>query len=532
MSKKISEFMEHLEEELIEGIEDAKVNKKMADRIKTQALQGIRIAEENNAVEGTDIVGGNEEESVVSKTDSEAQQKYIERQTKVKPIRFMKNFKKALLIAAALCALIGGTVGAISVSETLQEFFSESLELVLPDTQEINQSMSQNGVTMTVKTAVADNTGGLVVIQLTKDDGSAFEPGSELKEFHIDVASGGSRGYWHEWELSEDNKVLTYIASLTTTQNIAGEGMCIKGTDVVIVTQVEEEVSIDLSTGYVQESKENKTQENIGGELFKEEESLGDRTMIGISLGHPYSDLMISKYGFVNGRFFIETKDTYREGSIWQMLRLVDTRTGKTVGSDGGQEQYTSDHPVRVGVDWYDEIKESDLPYIKPVIMYNTYESVVEGDWAVDFILKENKNVKTWRGKQKIELDGNVLELTNVELSLLGGKLDGIACFNEGSGGSGRFEPEIIVWMEDGSSLSMNQTHSSSGGEGEVYTMGVERGRSWNTYTEEEKAKLRAEAEENMYKRQAGITKLSAEKFIDVEQVVSIQIEDTVIPLK
>ena len=137
MSIKITDLIKQVEGELLEEIEEMDIDKGCIERIKRRTMEKIKEAPSSKATSRT-------------------------RKGSFK----LRKMKKILIIAAILGALIGIGVGAISISPTLQEFFSKQLNLVLPHAQEIQKSINDNGVTMTVDTAVAGNSGGLIILRL------------------------------------------------------------------------------------------------------------------------------------------------------------------------------------------------------------------------------------------------------------------------------------------------------------------------------------------------------------------------------
>lgn len=520
MSKKITELMEHLEEELLEHIAEIEVDEESAKRIKERTKCKIEERQELEESEKDEI------QQIYSKTIDL-------RETKKGPIRIGK-LKKTLLIAAALCGLIGVAVGAISISPTLQEFFSERLDLVTPHAQDIQKSVSDNGITMTVDTAVAGNSGGIVILRVMQEDGSTFEEGSEFRDFKVHIEESGSIGYGNGWELSEDRKVLTYMIHLQTIDAIVDSPIEIVGRDIVRVTAQEEIMPIDLSQVTPARERELFTSEVIVDEVGAVKlETPESGKLKGIDLEHPYSDVVLGSVGFENGAFFMYMEYKEAEDALWQMYRLIDTRTGKTLFSTGSEGRSSSRDAIHIEKTYYEGITPEDLPYLKLVKMYNTYETFTEGEWKLSFTLEPNEHVKTFKGKKAVPFEGGNYEVKAIEVCALGATINGIQNFDaKQSEAEGVPELSFKLNLQDGSEVMMHSVILSGYGDGEPWTIYIEAGEPWSSFTEEEKEAKRREAEESMYERAEGYDYFLELPIIEIEKVESIQIEDVIFKLK
>lgn len=505
MSRKITDLMEQLETQLLEEIEEIDVDKVCAERIKGHTMEKIQ-------------------ESQFFKDIRRKRRGHFK----------LGRMKKTFVIAIILSALIGIVVGAVSISPTLQEFFSKQLNLVLPHAQEVQKSVSQNGVTMTVDTAIAGNSGGLIVLRVTKDDGSALEEGSEFKKFEVNIEGIGSSAYGHGWQLSEDKKILTYMIDLKKMGSIVDVPIKITGRDIVRVTQNEEIISINLDEVKSAREIELYTSDEITGLDGESEIKLPENGELkGISLEHSDSDMVLGSVGFKNGTLYLYMEYTEAEGSLWQLYKLVDIRTGETLYSDNTEGRAGSDNRITIEKSFYQGITPEVLPYIKLVNLYNTYEVFEEGEWKLSFTLAPNKNIKTFKGKKSVVLKGERYDVERIEISALGGSIEGKKFVEDTSiMRNGLPELNVRLYLEDGSSIMMNHIMASGGDDGGDYNVYIEAGEHWGSLTTQEKEKRRQEANENMYKRTEGYEYFLDLPIIDIDQVESIQIEDMIFPLK
>lgn len=498
MSIKITDLIKQAEDELLEEIEEMDIDRECIERIKRRTMEKIKEAPSSKATS-----------------------------RRIKGSFKLRKMKKGLIIAAILGALIGIGVGAISISPTLQEFFSKQLNLVLPHAQEIQKSINDNGVTMTVDTAVAGNSGGLIILRITKDDGTTFEEGSEFRDFKVSIEGVRSSSYGHGWKLSEDRKVLTYMINLKAIGDIVDTPIEVSGKDIVRVIQHEEMLPINLAE--VKPAREQ--------ELYTTTEIISDKGGLkGISLEHPYSDVVLGSVGFQNEKFYLYMEHKETEGSLWQLYKLVDMRTGQTLYSDSSEGHAESQSQIETQKVFYKGLTPEDLPYIKIVKLYNTYETFVEGEWKINFTLEPNKNIKTFKGKRSIPLKGEKYEVNNIEISAMGGSIEGYKFIEDTSViRNGTPDLYIKLYLKDGEVVVMNSIMSSSGDDGEnreYCNIYIEAGEDWDSFTPEEKEKRRQEANENMYKRTGGEGYFLEVPFIDIEQVESIEIEGVIFPLK
>ncbi|PHV70071.1 hypothetical protein CS063_12255 [Sporanaerobium hydrogeniformans] len=495
MRLKVSNLVESLQEEILKEIDEVYVEEELKLNIKRKTLEKIYANNE-------------------SSFKQEASKKVYRRTT-----------KRFLALVAVLIGSVGILVGAMSVNDSIYEWFSENISVILPHAQEINASVSQNGLTVTVDTAVAGNSGGLILISVTKDDGSSFEGNEEFKTFKVMVDEVGSAGSSYEWDFSQDKKKMTYIVNLSVLDTLTYKPVTLKASDLAIVTPKEKEVPINL--------KEILQKEPPTQDVFDRPEGEG------ISLQHPDCDARLQAVYFEGDKLCIEMAYTSKEKGLWQRVSLVDTRTGKLIDtSRGSSESSTGESNLSFTKDIYEGLTVADLPYLKLMNQYNDYEYLALGEWELHFKLNPNENVKKSKRTYKIPVEEGYVEVNQVELSIVGGSIEGKAVYNETKEGKDISLTEdftsqlpIILRMKDGTKVQMYHYLSSYGGDNGEYGSYIKPGKPWESYAEEEKERLREEALEKRYVRVPGFTSILPEQFIAIEKVESLQIKDVVIPL-
>ncbi|MGL4799867.1 MAG: DUF4179 domain-containing protein, partial [Cellulosilyticaceae bacterium] len=162
MSKKVSELMEHLDEEWLVDIEINEENEEdvSLDAIKAKAMKGIGV------------------------TSLEMQKK--------KSIKGKK--RRWLLPLVAALTVIGMSAVAISSNEQFRQFFGESFPLIEDQVQNVNVSQTKDGITFAVEGAVIDEKAGMVIVSAEKLDGTAFDKDATFYFTQIDMEKPGGLG--------------------------------------------------------------------------------------------------------------------------------------------------------------------------------------------------------------------------------------------------------------------------------------------------------------------------------------------------
>ncbi|MGL4345190.1 MAG: hypothetical protein ACRCTE_08340, partial [Cellulosilyticaceae bacterium] len=476
MDHKISELLNTIEDDLIEIIEDVSVSPQLTKRIQARSLREISATQPSG-------------------------------KSYAKPCRILK---RTLMIAAILLLLTFSVMGAISISPTLQDFFGDRLNLILPSVQGINQSVSQNGVTMTVETALASNSGALIVVHLTKDDQTPFAPNSQIKNFNLsNTSSSGGSSWSHAWELSEDHMILTYVANLRCDGSTVGTSVTIKAEDIVIVSPHEMQLPIDLSA-----IANTDLSPDTPGIFTKDK-----LTPAGIPLEHPESDITLSGASYKHNTLQLTFENT--TGNITDLTDLRNTMTQEILEDDGYNGQTSSISPVSLHTFTYPNITPEVLDDLALFNLYNTYDLQQEGQWETTFTLQADKQVKGNKKNFKTQLDEDTsLQITDIELSALGGKINGNLLYTPPTDAPIAFQISeegdtptettassqrdwdindlsLYAITINGDKIPLRQTVSSifpnKPGQ-DSFSMHIEPGEDlWSTYSEAEKKALRLE---------------------------------------
>lgn len=514
MEKKLTDLIEMLEDDLLEDIEEQEVDEDMAQRIKSRALEP----------------------------------------TSKKIVPFKRPRIKRILLVAVITGLLTTTIGAISSNKTLRQFFNQHLSILLPSTQEVAKSISYNGITMTIDTAFGGNSGGVIVINFTKDDGSSFEVGEQFKDFQVKIEEANSGlSYGHGWELSEDKKVLTYIVDLKTDGDLVGKGITITAKDSVIIYPKEEVMSLNLADLY--ENKQIDSIKNLEDEqmekqeekLIQEENDIHEEKQIerkekpeGIFLEHPYSDVVLSDIDFSKDELKLGMEYTYLDKALWYMFELYDTRTNETIEATESRSMHSSRCPVITETWTYEGITKDDLPYLRLKKYYNEYKYITKGTWKNTFTLQKNSNVKKLKKSIHIPLKEGYFKIEDIELSVIGihvkgtvnhpSEKDNILADNQIY--EELMELEKYILMKDGERVKLSNTLCSGSNDQFITYLTLVNDLDWENMSEEEKAIKRKQAMEESRKAQSNLLNMIQDRYIDVNQVEALEIQGVKIPLK
>ncbi|MGL4738289.1 MAG: sigma-70 family RNA polymerase sigma factor [Cellulosilyticaceae bacterium] len=417
-----------------------------------------------------------------------------------------RRLYRMIMIGVACMTLVGVTVGALSLGSVLVRYFEGQEGLVQENSQSIGKAVTTEGITMEVDTALASGNGGIIVFRLYREDGQPFEEGTVLKKLKIEMPS--SHAYSKGCLLSEDGKTLTYMINVKGDEKMRPGVTTVTGEDLVIPTFHRDPLAIDLS--------------QVSGP---------------VPLEHPESDITLEKVYQEGGKLCIAFTRTYREQALWQLIQLVDTRTGKLVDSGGATEVYTDSASGRgptKAINYYEDITAADLPYLQLANIYNTYDLVAAGEWQVAFRLSPNPNVKRTKKKYKIETEKGLVTLSEVEISVVGGLVRGMEPVGEqGRPIEAHQELDFELQLKDGKRQKLYGTFTTSGGgdTNSEFSISLEPIKNWLSYTEEERIAMRDENLLNPLATELA-TEILPERLIELGEVEGIWINNQYIQFK
>ena len=227
MNKKLTDLMEDIKEDLIkEMIEQTEVEKVEAmqgisiGRIKTLATRNIEKISENDSIISDKIYTQNKEIHLEEKEIRQVNKRKDRNKT-------MRLFTKKMLIPLVAATLVVGAGAAVHYNPTLKNIFSELFPFN-DQVQSIEKSMSSSGLTFTAEGALIDKKKGLFIASFTKNDGSTFEEGSEVKQMQVRIEGPGGMGWGIQNSLSEDKRQLSCIIDLSSSQRLYGQKLTLE----------------------------------------------------------------------------------------------------------------------------------------------------------------------------------------------------------------------------------------------------------------------------------------------------------------
>lgn len=443
MNKKVSEIMDDIDYNELNTIElDEKINEDISfDRIKSIAMNAV-----TDEYKSTN--------------------------------RKKKHLSKFIIIpAAAVLILMSVTAFALTASETFRAFFGDSVDFIMGKTQDVQKSYTQNGITFTVESAVVDDTSGLVIFSLVKEDGTAFDKNTAVGDIKLSTGDGYSFG--RKLKFTEDYKKLLYYIDPSNDGKLYGKKLNITVQNLVTDRQGESEIDMDLSEIYknnpIDTSMESNKPLYSGLDDSKSDQvpmfSQNLDSAHGIQLMYEIPEYRIIGAGFASGKLTIASsldRPNGNSSSYADIYKLIDTRTGEALNSIQATRYDEEGTEAEISQIVFDVSDIKSLKYLKPVISYNLKNIIVEGEWSVDFKLQ--KNIDILKLKSDVTFDeesrdgSSTITINEIDASIIAIKVRGICV---GKPLSVKKLPELrdsYILMKDGTISKFNR--SSAGFDG------------------------------------------------------------------
>lgn len=455
MNKKLTDIMSEIQEELLELPQDKLVSQVSLSRIKALALEGIKGEDKNiNEVKnrGQDNQKENEQKENINleayrinlETIDRANEKKVLSLTNVQGKRMIK---KRMMLLIAIMILAVGTIAAVHYNPALNSIFGELFPFK-DQVQSISKSMSANGLTFTAEGALIDNKSGIFIASFTKDDGSTFEEGTEVKQIQLITEKLGARGWTAQSQLSEDRRQLICIVDLSGNRQLSGQKLTLEAKDIRIWRQLSAKSEIGLEKIETEEIHQP-WKNNISAEGLQ------------LNLVKDFKEISIDAFN-VSDKGIEMITSYYDQESIedqYISIQIIDNRTQKVYEPSKSEHYWSNEESLNKDYYVFNQFTKEDLPYLKINVMNSYYEDLLHGSWQVDFELNKNKQVKTKRIYQTVKTGEQHLIMTKIEVSALGVNLEGYKF-------SKKMEvfQEVYVKMKDGTKIELSNTGSNSGG--------------------------------------------------------------------
>lgn len=507
MSRKISEMMDNLDIKYLESYDegelygddkerealldtDKKVNERPSlDVIKRRALEGIK---------GTSLES--------------------HREAKKEKKSRLKGKKRILLPLVAVFTALGMSVVAVSNSPVLSSLIGDQFAMIHKEAQVVGQSVNNQGIIFTVEEAVIDSSSGFIALSFAKENGEAFEENTFVDDIRLSFANPSSMGYSCQPVYSEDMRKLYYFIDIDMSRNLYGQEIHIVAKDMSRRQSGQIPIEIDLKEAY---DKMQELDYNFYEDMdYKEEHTLQ------IPLTDEIPDFMLDQIIIdYNGLFRLYTsyKDSNKENNLDTRFRLVDTALDMEVYYQEGTNRWDEGTQRRRIKDVFRGVMKDDLKDLKLQLEYENDIPIVRGEWDLTFKLSKNPNVKKARPNIVVEsAQGGKIKVKKVEVSSLGVRIDG----QQLEGSIGIFDS--WVKMKDGQLLKL----STSGLNTKANYFFIQHLKLALTQEDTQKDSIDLDSYNGQFIDRIGHTMgLSEYNFIDLNEVESLVIENTEIPL-
>lgn len=139
--------------------------------------------------------------------------KAVRKQIEVPPKKSLVFLKPALVCAMLLILLIGSSAIVYAAVPDFREFLYEKFGFSLNHFQKIDESKTNNGITVTFKAAARDKVSAMIFLEVVNTNGSAFEDTAEINNLCLGIEEEiiGNITYTSERYLSTDKTTINYI---------------------------------------------------------------------------------------------------------------------------------------------------------------------------------------------------------------------------------------------------------------------------------------------------------------------------------
>lgn len=335
------------------------------------------------------------------------------------------RFRPATAIPVfAVILLLTATIVAYGFSSGFRELLFENFGIVFVQTQEIGQSVSDNGVEMTVRGAARDASSVLLLVEFKKLDGTEFDTTADIRNLNLktnDNSVVGPLVYSRQRFMSKDQKTLTYLINSqiesiedSLTFDVLSDGLYLNK------ERKEENLDIDLNAIYVdQKDGLDKKMLTEDGRVFFEPLGL-EYTLTGIT--------------FCDGAIVVEVNMPQSSYSVmddsksFELSYLLNKKTGKkyVVSSVENYPSPESNPEKNLKKKYFfDGVGVEDLGDLALFYSYNSAEEL-DGKWNAKVKMDKNNSNIVLRDIQNEILIGNSnLEMAELHCSLVGLTIEG-----------------------------------------------------------------------------------------------------------
>lgn len=338
--------------------------------------------------------------------------------------------RRTLLLAAALALFLVISAAAAGVSGLWQYFWPGAH---IPSSAVTSPGISQTAgdYTLTLEDVMADDSGIILLLSLSRADGGPIDPDARLSAhtMHADLLADGESfggGGMDTPVLSEDGTALFFCCELEDHRLSAGEMLSGKQ-----LTFTADGVAIPLysdnALGYQPEEAVSLA---VLGELDIPEYSAGqdaaglEQVSIPLPLDETFPQYRILGAAVTeNGLGILLSDGTVQNGDLvcGGILpeALVDTRTGETYSLFGGDGVTLSDGTRGALYTFRDcPLTAADLPWLELMVSYQMDKVLSDAPFSLTFTADQSAAL-TLDIQTAVDLNGTALQLTSLRLSAL-----------------------------------------------------------------------------------------------------------------
>lgn len=429
MNKRLSDLFDQVNPNEIENIEIeqelCKGEQKVSlERIKKLALEGIKETGLVEAETGDNIIELCKKRSCKERTSSEGTERFkreIEDEKLCNSSRGSKRGKHPRRLArriliplvAAVCLSVGA-VAATHYNETLRNLFGQ----IFPyseQIQSIEERMSVAGIVFTAEGAFIDDKTGLFIASFMKEDGTAFDTGTEAAQIRLLMEQSNAMGWNVYNELSEDKKKLICIVNLSSSQKLHGKALTLMAEDLKAWRNIKAVSPVSLSKTEQMPIEGNWKNYNSTDGL----EAKLSETLEGLMLDRVY----LSDEGLE-----IITSFADKEGIQDQYydLSLVNQQTGESILASESEHYWSEEEDLNKDYTLFAGITAQDLEHLKLAVSSEFNEIITEADWEVSFSLNQNSQVISKKVNKIIKSGDETAFIRKIQVSALGVTIQGV----------------------------------------------------------------------------------------------------------
>lgn len=320
-----------------------------------------------------------------------------------------RKLKLAVIMTSVIILVSSIIAIASTTSEGFRMFLSDNL--LSFRSREINKSVTDSGIRMTVKSAINDGTSGMILIEFVKEDQQAFLEDIDLSDLKLYTSKGGVQ-YQRQVEFSDDRKTMYCLLRVLSVAQITNQKLTVALNDIksnIILEQ--KQIDIDLlslcDNGTIYES-DDILQMNI--QNF-------DRNI--------YEGLYFEGITFVKNDLCVVFDINSNSAQTVSIPCLVIKSSGEKLFAD---EYYNFISPIseeRERVCMIFKNKNLDLSDLN-ILVDSLQGTNIEGEWSIHFKMSSGDQPIEKSADINLKIGDCTLEVSKVRASMLGLYITGI----------------------------------------------------------------------------------------------------------